>query len=212
MFDKPTILVNPKINIFFIFIPSCYIIYLYYFIYIILTNVNTSRGDDFMKNNQNSTRNINVAVEYFNNDNFESINLLKKIDSNKYSEILKPKVTLKVTGVFKKIKLNKMPVETGLDSFIVLNNNSIELYTSKIKNPIFFLGYKESILTSRTFIIKSLFNDESKVVKLKDYKLIKSFKIDDLYDLIFLIKLNNDYTVNSVYLHYGDVTKIYLNI
>ena len=165
-----------------------------------------------MKKYQNSTRNINVAVEYFNNDNFESINLLKKIDSNKYSGILKPKVTLNVTGVFKKIKLDKMPVKTGFDSFIVLNNNSIELYTSKIKNPIFFLGYKESILTSRTFIIKSLFNDESKVVKLKDYKLIKSFKIDDLYDLIFLIKLNNDYTVNSVYLHYGDVNKIYLNI
>ena len=165
-----------------------------------------------MKIYQNSTRNINVAVEYFNNDNFESINLLKKIDSNKYSEILKPKVTLNVTGVFKKIKLDKMPVKTGFDSFIVLNNNSIELYTSKIKNPIFFLGYKESILTSRTFIIKSLFNDESKVIKLKDYKLIKSFKIDDLYDLIFLIKLNNDYTVNSVYLHYGDVNKIYLNI
>ena len=169
-------------------------------------------GEIFMKNNQNSTRNINVTVEYFNNDNFESINLLTTIDSNKYSEILKPKVTLNVTGVFKKIKLDKMPVKTGLDSFIVLNNNSIELYTSKIKNPIFFLGYKESILTSRTFIIKSLFNDESKVVKLKDYKLIKSFKIDDLYDLIFLIKLNKDYTVNSVYLHYGDVTKIYLNI
>lgn len=164
-----------------------------------------------MKNNQNSTRNINVAVEYFNSDNFESIKLLKKMDS-KYSKILKPTVTLKVTGVFKKIKLDKMPVKTGLDSFIVLNNNSIELYTSKIKNPIFFLGYKESILTSRTFIIKSLFNDESKVVKLKDYKLIKSFKIDDLYDLIFLIKLNKDYTVNSVYLHYGNSNKIYLNI
>ena len=168
-------------------------------------------GMIFMKNNQNSTRNINVAVEYFNSDNFESIKLLKKMDS-KYSKILKPTVTLKVTGVFKKIKLDKMPVKTGLDSFIVLNNNSIELYTSKIKNPIFFLGYKESILTSRTFIIKSLFNDESKVVKLKDYKLIKSFKIDDLYDLIFLIKLNKDYTVNSVYLHYGNSNKIYLNI
>ena len=168
-------------------------------------------GMIFMKNNQNSTRNINVAVEYFNSDNFESINLLKKMDS-KYSKILKPTVTLKVTGVFKKIKFDKMPVKTGLDSFIVLNNNSIELYTSKIKNPIFFLGYKESILTSRTFIIKSLFNDESKVVKLKDYKLIKSFKIDDLYDLIFLIKLNKDYTVNSVYLHYGNSNKIYLNI
>lgn len=165
----------------------------------------------FMKNNQNSTRNINVAVEYFNSDNFESINLLKKMDS-KYSKILKPTVTLKVTGVFKKIKFDKMPVKTGFDSFIVLTNNSIELYTSKIKNPIFFLGYKESILTSRTFIIKSLFNDKSKVVKLKDYKLIKSFKIDDLYDLIFLIKLNKDYTVNSVYLHYGNSNKIYLNI
>ena len=166
-----------------------------------------------MKKYQNSTRNINVAVEYFNNDNFESINLLKKIDSNKYSEILKPKVTLNVTGVFKKIKLDKMPVKTGFDSFIVLNNNSIELYTTKNKKSNkFFIGYKESILSSKTFIIKSLFNDESKVIKLKDYKLIKSFKIDDLYDLIFLIKLNNDYTVNSVYLHYGDVNKIYLNI
>jgi len=40
----------------------------------------------------------------------------------------------------------------------------------------------------------------------------KSFKIDDLYDLIFLIKLNHDYTVNSVYLHYGNSNKIYLNI
>ena len=163
-----------------------------------------------MKNNQNSTRNINVAVEYFNSDNFESIKLLKKMDS-KYSKILKPTVTLKVTGVFKKIKLDKMPVKTGFDSFIVLTNNSIELYTSKIKNPIFFLGYKESILTSRTFIIKSLFNNNSKIIKLKDYKLIKSFKIDDLYDLIFLIKLK-DYTVVSVYLHYGDSNKIYLNI
>ena len=105
-----------------------------------------------------------------------------------------------------------MPVKTGVDSFIVLTNNSIELYTSKIKNPIFFLGYKESILSSKTFIIKSLFNNDSKVIKLKDYKLIKSFKIDDLYDLIFLIKLNKDYTINSVYLHYGDVNKIYLNI
>ena len=165
-----------------------------------------------MKKYQNSTRNINVAVEYFNNDNFESINLLKKIDSNKYSKLLKPKVTLKVTGVFKKIKFDKMPIKTGFDSFIVLTNNSIELYTNKIKNPIFFLGYKESILSSKTFIIKSLFNDESKVIKLKDYKLIKSFKIDDLYDLIFLIKLNTDCSINSVYLHYGDSNKIYLNI
>ena len=166
-----------------------------------------------MKKYQNSTRNINVAVEYFNNDNFESIELLKKIDSNKYSEILKPKVTLNVTGVFKKIKLDKMPVKTGFDSFIVLNNNSIDLYTTKNKkSSLFFLGYKESILSSKTFIIKSLFDNNSKIIKLKDYKLIKSFKIDDLYDLIFLIKLNNDYTVNSVYLHYGDVNKIYLNI
>ena len=79
-----------------------------------------------MKNKQNSTRNINISVECFNNDNFESINLLKQIDSNKYSKLLKPNVTLKVTGVFKKIKLNKMPIKTGFDSFIVLNNNSIQ--------------------------------------------------------------------------------------
>lgn len=166
-----------------------------------------------MKNKQNSTRNINVNVEYFNSDNFESIKLLKKIDSNKYSKILKPKVILKVIGIFKKITLDKMPIKTGVDSFIVLTNNSIELYTTKNKKSrLFFLGYKESILSSRTLIIKSLFNDESRTIRFKDYKLVKNFKIDYLYDLIFLIKLNQDYTVNSVYLHYGDSNKIYLNI
>ena len=166
----------------------------------------------FMEKKQNSTRNINISIEYFRDCNFESIELLKKMDS-KYSKILKPKVTLNVTGVFKKIKLDKMPVKTGFDSFIVLKNNSIDLYTTKNKkSSLFFLGYKESILTSRTFIIKSLFDNEAKVIKLKDYKLIKSFKIDYLYNLTFLIKLNNDYTVNSVYLHYGDSIKTYLNI
>lgn len=166
-----------------------------------------------MKRNQKLNRNLNVSIEYFNGDNFEYVNLLKKIDPNKYSKLLKPKVSLKVTGVFKKIKLDKMPIKTGLDSFIVLNNNSIELYTNKYKRSNkFFIGYKDSILSHTTFLIKSLFNDESRTVRFKNYKLVKTFTMYDLYDLIFLIKLNQDYTVNSVYLHYGDVTKIYLNI
>ena len=166
-----------------------------------------------MKNNQNSTRNINISVEYFNSDNFESIELLKKIDSNKYSKILRPKVTLKVIGIFKKITLDKMPIKTRVDSFMVLNNNSIDLYTTKNKkSSLFFLGYMESILSSRTLIIKSLFDNEAKIIQLKDYKKVKTFSIDDLYDLTFLIKLNNDYTVNSVYIHYGESTKTYLSI
>ena len=166
-----------------------------------------------MKNKQNSTRNINVNVEYFNSDNFESIKLLKKIDSNKYSKILKPKVILKVIGIFKKITLDKMPIKTRVDSFMVLNNNSIDLYTTKNKkSSLFFLGYMESILSSRTLIIKSLFDNEAKIIQLKDYTKVKTFSIDDLYDLTFLIKLNNDYTVNSVYIHYGKSTKTYLSI
>ena len=99
-----------------------------------------------MKRNQKLNRNLNVSIEYFNGDNFEYVNLLKKIDPNKYSKLLKPKVSLEVTGVFKKIKLDK------------------------------------------------------------------TFTMYDLYDLIFLIKLNKDYTVDSVYLHYGNINKIYLNI
>ena len=71
-----------------------------------------------MKKYQNSTQNINISVEYFNNDNFKSINSLKKIDLNKYYKLLKPHVTLKVTKVFKKITFNKMPVKTGFDFFI----------------------------------------------------------------------------------------------
>ena len=96
---------------------------------------------------------------------------------------------------------------------MVLNNNSIDLYTTKNKkSSLFFLGYMESILSSRTLIIKSLFDNEAKIIQLKDYTKVKTFSIDDLYDLTFLIKLNNDYTVNSVYIHYGKSTKTYLSI
>ena len=166
-----------------------------------------------MKRNQKLTKNINVILEYFNSDNFESIKLLKKIDSNKYSKILKPKVTLNLTGVLKKIKLSKMPIKTGFDSFVVLHNNSIELYTNKYKRSNkFFIGYKDSILSYQTFIVNSLFDNESRTVRFKNYKLIKTFTINDLYDLIFLIKLNKDYTINSVYLHYGESIKTYLSI
>ena len=167
----------------------------------------------FMKRNQNLPKNLNVSIEYFNDCNFEYINLLKKIDSNKYSTLIKPKVTLKVTGILKKIKFDKIPVKTGLDSFIVLINNSIELYTNKYKRSNnFFIGYKDSILSHKTFLIKSLFNDESRTIRFKNYKLVKTFTINDFYDLIFLIKLNKDYTIDSVYLHYGNSNKIYLNI
>lgn len=166
-----------------------------------------------MKRNQKLARNLNVSIEYFNDCNFESINLLKKIDSNKYSTLTKPKVTLRVTGILKKIKFDKMPVKTGLDSFIILKNNSIELYTNKYKRSNkFFIGYKDSILSHKTFLIKSLFNDESRTIRFKNYKLVKTFTIHDLYDLIFLIKLNTDFSINSVYLHYGNINKIYLNI
>ena len=60
--------------------------------------------------------------------------------------------------------------------------------------------------------IESLFNDESRTIRFKNYKLVKTFTINGLYDLIFLIKLNKDYTIDSVYLHYGNSNKIYLNI
>ena len=118
-----------------------------------------------MKRNQKLARNLNVSIEYFNDCNFESINLLKKI------------------------KFDKMPVKTGLDSFIILKNNSIELYTNKYKRSNkFFIGYKDSILSHKTFLIKSLFNDESRTIRFKNYKLVKTFTMHDLYDLIFLIK------------------------
>ena len=144
--------------------------------------------------------NFFINIEYINNTNFENIKKLKKIARNGILT-LKPKASL-----------NLIPVKCGNDSFIVIDNNSIKLYSNK-KSSIFFIGYNESVLGSNTIILRSAFDEEKKIIKLQNYKLIKSFLINDtINSLHFLININKEFKIDSIYFYYGNISKTCLTL
>ena len=95
---------------------------------------------------------------------------------------------------------------------IVIDNNSIKLYSNK-KSSIFFIGYNESVLGSNTIILRSAFDEEKKIIKLQNYKLIKSFLINDtINSLHFLININKEFKIDSIYFYYGNISKTCLTL
>ena len=156
--------------------------------------------------------NFFINIEYINNTNFEDIKKLKKIARNGILTNLKPKASLNLTTIYKTIKFNEIPVKCGNDSFIVIDNNSIKLYSNK-KSSIFFIGYKESGLGSNTIILRSAFDEEKRIIKLKNYKLIKSFLLNDtINSLHFLININKEFKVDGIYFYYGNINRTWLTL
>lgn len=156
--------------------------------------------------------NFFINIEYINNTNFKNIKKLKAIARNGILTNLKPKASLNLTTIYKTIKFDEMPVKCGNDSFIIIDNNSIKLYSNK-KSSIFFIGYKESVLGSNTIILRSAFNEEKRIIKLKNYKLIKSFLLDDaINSLNFLININKEFKVDAIYFYYGNISRTYITL
>lgn len=151
--------------------------------------------------------NFFINIEYINNTNFENIKKLKAIARNGILTNLKPKASLNLTTIYKTIKFDEMPVKCGNDSFIIIDNNYIKLYSNK-KSSVFFIGYKESVLGSNTIILRSAFDEEKRIIKLKNYKLIKSFLLDDaINSLNFLININKEFKVDAIYFYYGNISR-----
>lgn len=151
--------------------------------------------------------NFFINIEYINNTNFKNIKKLKAIARNGILTNLKPKASLNLTTIYKTIKFDEMPIKCGNDSFIIIDNNSIKLYSNK-KSSIFFIGYKESVLGSNTIILRSAFDEEKRIIKLKNYKLIKSFLLDDaINSLNFLININKEFKVDAIYFYYGNISR-----
>lgn len=156
--------------------------------------------------------NFFINIEYINNTNFKNIKKLKAIARNGILTNLKPKASLNLTTIYKTIKFDEMPVKCGNDSFIIIDNNSIKLYSNK-KSSIFFIGYKESVLGSNTIILRSAFDEEKRIIKLKNYKLIKSFLLDDaINSLNFLININKEFKVDAIYFYYGNISRTYITL
>ena len=151
--------------------------------------------------------NFFINIEYINNTNFKNIKKLKAIARNGILTNLKPKASLNLTTIYKTIKFDEMPIKCGNDSFIIIDNNSIKLYSNK-KSSIFFIGYKESVLGSNTIILRSAFDEEKRIIKLKNYKLIKSFLLDNaINSLNFLININKEFKVDAIYFYYGNISR-----
>ena len=151
--------------------------------------------------------NFFINIEYINNTNFKNIKKLKAIARNGILTNLKPKASLNLTTIYKTIKFDEMPVKCGNDSFIIIDNNYIKLYSNK-KSSVFFIGYKESVLGSNTIILRSAFDEEKRIIKLKNYKLIKSFLLDDaINSLNFLININKEFKVDAIYFYYGNISR-----
>ena len=151
--------------------------------------------------------NFFINIEYINNTNFKNIKKLKAIARNGILTNLKPKASLNLTTIYKTIKFDEMPVKCGNDSFIIIDNNYIKLYSNK-KSSVFFIGYKESVLGSNTIILRSAFDEEKRIIKLKNYKLIKSFLLNDtINSLHFLININKEFKVDAIYFYYGNISR-----
>ena len=175
-----------------------------------------------MKRNISRTSNIQfeINIEYFNKDNFDRINYILGNFSNKVnsitSNIIKPTVRLNINNIHKKIVFKQLPIRLNDFSFILIKNHSLKIYT-KTKNDVInntFIGILDSKLSNTTLVINSIFSKESKIVNIKDFKLLKEIKFDEynLNILTFLFKITNTFDIIQTYMYLGHIDKEYLEI
>ena len=171
-----------------------------------------------MKRNISRTSNIQfeINIEYFNKDNFDRINYILGNFSNKVnsitSNIIKPTVRLNINNVHNK----QLPIRLNDFSFILIKKHSLKIYT-KTKNDAInnsFIGILDSKLSNTTLVINSIFSKESKIVNIKDFKLLKEIKFDEynLNILTFLFKITNTFDIIQTYMYLGHIDKEYLEI
>ena len=173
-----------------------------------------------MRRNISRTSNIQfeINIEYFTEDNFDRINYILGNFSNKVnsitSNIIKPTVRLNINNVHKKIVFKQLPIRLNDFSFILIKKHSLKIYT-KTKNDVInntFIGILDSKLSNTTLVINSIFSKDSKLVNIKDFKLLKEIKFDEynLNILTFLFKITNTFDIIQTYMYLGHIDKEYL--
>lgn len=176
------------------------------------------------------TQNLNLNIEYFNNDNFMVMKYIQK-NKNKFlmpKNIQKlcstdpfeinPKISLRTDKVIKEIKflnLPNLPILVNNYFFIMITNDYIKIFENKKeKTPI--IGIYNSRLTNNLAIINIINDSKEKqiFINLNDFKLIKEFKINkfDINLLSILLKIDDNNNITRSYLYFGKISKIILEL
>lgn len=171
------------------------------------------------------TENLNLNIEYFNNDNFNVLRYIQK-NKNKFSipqnlqklrstdpfEI-NPKISLRTDKVIKEIKFLNLPILVNNYFFVMITNDYIKIFENK-KDKMSIVGIYNSRLTNNLAIINVINGSKEKqlFINLNDFKLVKKFKINkfDINLLSILLKIDDNNNITRTYIYFGKIIKIIL--
>ena len=173
------------------------------------------------------TQNLNLNIEYFNNDNFT---VMKYIQKNKNKFLIpqnlqklrstdpfeiNPKISLRTDKVIKEIEFLKLPTLVNNYFFVMITNDYIKIFENeKNKKPI--IGVYNSRLTNNLAIINVINGSKEKqlFINLNDFKLVKEFKINniDINLLSILLKIDDNNNITKSYIYFGNISKIIIEL
>ena len=173
------------------------------------------------------TENLNLNIEYFNNDNFMVIKYIQKNKNKFYTPKniqklrstdpfeINPKISLRTDKILKEIEFFKLPILVNNYFFVMLTNDYIKIFENKKeKTPI--IGIYNSRLTNNLAIINIINGSKEKqlFINLNDFKLVKEFKINkfDHNLLSILIKLDDNNNTIQTYVYFGNIKKFVLEL
>ena len=131
-------------------------------------------------------KNVKIYIDFFNDDNLYITRICKMFDWWTFD------LYLNNFQIIKDLHLKERPFELGNNVLLYYNNKNhvLKIYVPKKKSEdAFFCIIKDD--NSQSFIkARSLINNDSKLISLKDYYNIKSIDINNLRDKKLNTKLN----------------------
>ena len=173
------------------------------------------------------TQNLNLNIEYFNNDNFTVMKYIQK-NKNKflipqnlqklcstYPFEINPKISLRTNKVIKELEFLKLPILVNNYFFVMITNDYIKIFENK-KDKMSIIGIYNSRLTNNLAIINIINDSKEKqiFINLNDFKLIKEFKINkfDINLLSILLKIDDNNNITRSYIYFGNISKIIIEL
>ena len=167
-------------------------------------------------------KSIKIYIDFFNDDNLYITRICKLFKWWTFD------LYLKNFPIIKDLHLKERPFEIGNNALLYYNakNNILKIYVPKQKSEDAFFGTIKHDSNKNLIKAKSLINNDSKLISLKDYYNIKSIDINSLRDkklntkLNFFIKIQkienkkNEFNILGIYYYLSNnnnFKKLYFN-
>ena len=136
-------------------------------------------------------KNVKIYIDFFNDDNLYITRICKMFDWWTFD------LYLNNFQIIKDLHLKERPFELGNNVLLYYNNKNhvLKIYLPKQKSEDAFFGTIKHDSNKNLIKARSLINNDSKLISLKDYYNIKSIDINNLQDnklntfLNFFIKI-----------------------